>query len=116
MGKIKELSEDHSGQEIWIRGRAHNIRAKGNCAFIVLRQNVYTIQLSAFYGETNSKMMLKYIKGISNESIIEAYAKVKIADRPIESCTCKNLELDIIKIHVVNRSAANLPLLISDAS
>lgn len=113
--KIKELTEEHAGQEIWIRGRTHNVRAKGNCAFIVLRQNVYNIQLAAFLGETNSKMMMKYMKGISNESIIEAYAKVKKADRPIESCTCKNIELDILKIHVVNRSAQNLPLILADA-
>lgn len=60
--------------------------------------------------------MLKYIKGISSESIIEAYARVKVADRAIESCTCQDLELEIVKIYVVNRSAAVLPLLIADAS
>lgn len=59
--------------------------------------------------------MLKYIKGITNESIIEAYARIKVADRAIESCTCQDLELDIIKIYTVNRSAAVLPLLIADA-
>jgi aspartyl-tRNA synthetase len=60
--------------------------------------------------------MLKYIKGITNESVIEVAGTVKAVDRPIDSCSAKDVEIEIKKIYVVNRSTERLPLLISDAS
>ncbi len=60
--------------------------------------------------------MLKYIQGITNESIIEIFGKVKVADRPIETCTVTDLELELLKVYAINRSTDKLPLLLADAS
>ena len=43
--KVENVHEQ-LGQEIWLRGRVANVRAKGNAAFLVLRDGVYhTVQV-----------------------------------------------------------------------
>ena len=59
--------------------------------------------------------MLKYISGISLESVVDVYAKVVRPDVEILSCTQK-VELHVQRVHVVSRSAAVLPFTIEDAS
>jgi len=59
--------------------------------------------------------MLKYLSGISLESVVDVYAKVVKPEVEILSCTQK-VELHVQRVHVVSRSAAVLPFTIEDAS
>jgi aspartyl-tRNA synthetase len=59
--------------------------------------------------------MIKYMAGVPNESIVDLAGRVKIPEKPIESCS-QQVELEILKFFVVNRADARLPLQISDAS
>jgi lysyl-tRNA synthetase class II len=62
---VENLNETLEGQDVWIRGRLHNSRIKGKSCFVVIRHQVYTVQACEFVGETFSKEMLEFIKGVS---------------------------------------------------
>ena len=112
---IGSISEVDVGKVVLIRARVHNIRAKGTVAFIVLRDSFHTIQAVAFPGEFISKKMIKFIGGISKESIIDLTAEVTIPEQEILSCS-KKQELKIRKVFIVSRSSDILPFQIEDAS
>ena len=59
--------------------------------------------------------MLKYMGNIPPESIVDLTGKVVKPQKPIESCS-QQVELQILKCFVVNRSTNRLPLQILDAS
>ena len=59
--------------------------------------------------------MIKYLQGIPPESIVDITGKVVKPEKPIESCS-QQVELQIVKFFVVNRSTSRLPLQIADAS
>ena len=60
--------------------------------------------------------MVNFAGKIPNESIIEVKAKVAKAPQPVESCTQKLVELQVLEIWAINRSAPVLPFQIKDAS
>ncbi|CAD6198248.1 unnamed protein product [Caenorhabditis auriculariae] len=113
---VKGVSGDLAGQKVWLRGRVHNIRAKGKTCFIVLRQGIYTIQVSLFVTEKISKQMIKFVAGISKESIIDVEGSVEKVENPVDSCTQKDVELLASQVFVVSASDPRLPLQIEDAS
>jgi hypothetical protein len=113
--EIKDLNDNLKDQEVLVRARIHNIRAKGNSCFVVLREGFVTVQAVAFKGDNMPKEMIKYMGGVSNESVVDLMGIVKIPEKPIEGCS-QQVELEITKFFVVNRADARLPLQISDAS
>jgi aspartyl-tRNA synthetase len=112
---IKDVDETNEGKEVLVRGRVHNIRAKGNSAFLVLRESFATLQAVAFKSETTPKEMIKYLGNVAVESIVDVLGKVVKPQNPIESCS-QQVELQILKLFVVNRAINRLPLQIVDAS
>lgn len=52
---IKNIDQTLEGQEVLVRARIHNIRAKGNSAFIVLRESFATLQAVAFKSQNTPK-------------------------------------------------------------
>lgn len=113
---VKNLDAKLEDVTVWLRGRLHTSRAKGKQCFIVIRQQSSTVQGIASVNEKISKQMVKFIAGITKESIIDVQAIVKMAPIKIESCTQQNIELIIEQIFVVSASKAMLPLQIEDAS
>jgi lysyl-tRNA synthetase class II len=112
--QIQTLTEDQKGFKVWIRARVHASRTVGKGSFLILRQNVHSIQSVVFQGGDVSKAMIKYVSGISLESVVDVLAEISVPDTPILSTTVKNLELQICEIHVVSR-AQELPYLVEDA-
>ena len=55
--EVKDLEASMAGQDVRIRCRVHNSRAKGKMCFIVGRQGYATVQAVLFVGETISKGM-----------------------------------------------------------
>jgi aspartyl-tRNA synthetase len=111
---IAEINEDLAGQTVWIRARLATSRAVGKGIFILLRQQVNTVQGVLWQGKEVSKAMVKYGAGISLESVIDVRAEVIKAETPVQSATIKAYELSIKEIHVVSR-AQDLPFLVEDA-
>lgn len=111
---IKDLKAASAGSKIWVRARVAQSRPVGKGVFIVLRQNLHSIQAVLFQGEHVSKQMIKYASAISLESIVDIQAEVTIPQVPIQSTTNKEVELVLTEIHVVSRSE-ELPFQVEDA-
>eukprot|EP00970_Alexandrium_tamarense_P019200 scaffold13731_cov207-Alexandrium_tamarense.AAC.3 len=106
------------GSKVWLRGRVNSIRAKGGSCFLVLRQNSFdTIQACYFKDKENpeqSAKMLKYLKSLTTESMIDLEGEVSTAE--VRSCSIQDAELVITRIHSVSNADAMLPFLVEDAA
>jgi lysyl-tRNA synthetase class II len=111
---IGELKESMVGQKIWIRARLATSRAVGKGVFVLLRQQLNTVQGVVWQSENVPKAMIKYASAISLESVIDVCADVVKEETPIQSATVKHLELRINEIHVISR-AQDLPFQVEDA-
>lgn len=117
--KVEDLGTKHTaGDSVWLRGRLHSIRVKGGSCFLVLRQDSFhTVQATFFKDKENpesSKKMINYLKSLTVESIIDIEGILVEAD--VRSCSIKNVELQIGRIHSVTKAAPVLPFLVEDAS
>ncbi|CAD8150445.1 unnamed protein product [Paramecium octaurelia] len=113
--KVCQINESTIGQTILVRARIHNSRIKGKIAFLVLRENWYTIQAVLTKGEKISSQMIKYTGAITLESIVDIEAVVLQPNFQIKYCT-QQVELHIQTIRVISRSIPKLPFQIEEAS
>ena len=122
---IAELEDESSavakeGDTIWVRGRLSSIRVKGGSCFLVIRQDAScSLQACYFKDKENpdlSKDMIKYLKTLTVESIVDLEGVVVNANSPIKSCSVSHLELQIQRIHSVSKAEAVLPFLVEDAA
>ena len=114
--KINELNESFKDKIIILRARLQASRCKGKSAFLVFREGFYNIQGVMFAGETISPQMIKFAGAIPIESIVEVEGTIKVPQKPIESCTQQNVELEIQKIYCVVDSIPMLPFQLEDAN
>ncbi|CAF3567227.1 unnamed protein product [Rotaria sordida] len=112
---VRDINEKSAKQTIWIRGRLHTSRGKGKQCFLVIRHQSATIQAVVCVSENVSKPMVKFATTITKESVIDVEGEVTLAPTPIESCTQKDVELQVKKMFVVSPAEPRLPLLIEDA-
>lgn len=105
-------------ETIWLRGRVHNVRVKGNACFMILRaNNSATIQVAYFKDRENpllSKNIIKFVENLTVESIVDVCGKIVPAT--VHSCTQKDVEINLSKIFVVSRAPSVLPFRIEDAA
>lgn len=114
--RVDEINAGLKGQKVLIRARVHTVRGKGKSAFLVLRQRQATIQAIMFADDqTVSRQMVKYASTITRESIVDVEGVVACPENPIESCSQKDVELQVTYIRVVSR-AAPLPFELVDAA
>jgi aspartyl-tRNA synthetase len=115
--KISELTGSEVGSEFRVRGRLQSTRVTGKRAFLVLRQQFYTIQCIMSKGENSiSSHIIKFAKGISAESIVEIVGTLTLSAEPIKSCSQSDVEIQIKELWCVNRSANVLPFQMEDAT
>lgn len=85
---VRTLTSALDKQEVLIRGRVHTVRAKGKSAFLVVREGGATVQVVFFVDETLvSKQMVKYISGLSKESIVDVWGVVSVPPEALTSTT-----------------------------
>lgn len=115
---VRDLENAQPGDTVWLRGRLNSIRAKGGSCFLVLRQDSFHTVQAAFFKDKenpeNSQKMMKYLKTLNVESIIDLEGTLVEAD--VKSCSIKNLEIKLNRIHCVSKAAAHLPFLVEDAA
>ncbi|CAH6421366.1 Aspartyl-tRNA synthetase [uncultured virus] len=110
---IRNLNNSLLDKQIWIEGRIHNIRSKGNLCFIILRyQNILLQSLAKkkIIGDS-----FKDLCKLSQESIIMLGGTLKSSPFEIKTATYNNFELDIAEWKLVS-AAQSLPFLIDDAN
>jgi aspartyl-tRNA synthetase len=107
-----------TGDTVWLRGRLQSIRVKGGSCFLVLRQDAFHTVQACFFKDKEqperSQKMIKYLKTLTEESIIDVEGTLVEAD--VRSCSVNNFELAIQRIHSVSPAAAQLPFLVEDAA
>ena len=105
--KIPSLP-DSLNKEIWLRGRVHKTRVKGSIAFLVLRQQLHTIQCCVLKENFPDKLLFKFIEGLPAESVVDIYGKV-CSTSSATSCTVSNLEIQVLQVKLISRSQETLP-------
>jgi len=117
--KVKDLEiKFQVGDKLWLRGRLQSVRPTGRSCFIVLRQDSFdTVQACYFKDKEDpegSQKMIKYLKSLTEESIVDVEGTLVEAD--VKSCSVKTMELSINRIHTVSKADAMLPFLVEDAA
>lgn len=114
--KVSQLNDSFVGKEVLLRARLQTSRGTGKVVFVILRQQVHTLQGVASVDETTiSKQMVKYITGLPKECVVDVVGTITKASEKIESCSFQNIEIQITKFFVVSMSDPRLPVLIEDA-
>lgn len=111
--KLSEV-EEHIDENVLVRCRVQDIKGKGKCCFLVLRQGYCTIQGTLFQSESIPKGMIKFTSKITKESIVDITANVSTVPQPITCASIQNLELHVNTIHVVS-NAGEIPFQLEDA-
>ncbi|KAH8061812.1 hypothetical protein JL722_3766 [Aureococcus anophagefferens] len=113
---VSAVTYEAVGTTVLVRARLHTVRAKGNLAFLVLRQGCFTVQAVAAAGGDAGvpKAMIAFVGKIPSESIVDVEAVVAAAD--VASCSQSDVELAVKSVFVVSKSLPDLPFQIVDAS
>lgn len=116
--KVKDISNMEPGSKVCLRGRLNSIRVKGGSCFLVLRQDSFeTVQALFFKNKDDpegSKQMIKYLKSLTVESMIDIEGTLVEAN--VKSCSVQNMEINLSRVHCVSKAAAMLPFLVEDAA
>lgn len=114
---LTELEKIPSESMVWVRGRLHSARVKGGSCFLVLRQDSFDTVQACYFKDKNepeeSQKMIRYIKSLTVESVIDLQGTVVPAN--VKSCSVQTLELKVHRIHTVSKAAAELPFQVIDA-
>ena len=109
---VGSLVPSMAGQHVWLRARAQTVRKQGSkLAFIVLRENLETVQIVVAV----SAEMAKFAGGLSKESVVDVYGLVGSPPEPLRACTRSDVEIAVERIYCISRSEA-LPLQLEDLS
>ncbi|KAK3244061.1 hypothetical protein CYMTET_46314, partial [Cymbomonas tetramitiformis] len=107
--RVEDIDENSVGKTVLLRGRVHNVRGKGKSAFLVIRQSTATVQVVFFVDDvTVSKGMVKYVSGLTKESIVDIEGVINMPSEAISGCT-QQVEMSAVKIHAISKSLAVLP-------
>lgn len=117
--KVEDLGVKHqAGDSVWVRGRLQSIRVKGGSCFLVLRQDSFNTVQAVFFKDKErpefSQKMIKYLKTLTQESIIDLEGTLVESD--VRSCSVQTVEIKISRIHSVAKANAILPFLVEDAA
>ncbi|KAB2619164.1 aspartate--tRNA ligase [Pyrus ussuriensis x Pyrus communis] len=114
--EVGSLTNALENRSVLIRGRAQTIRAVGkNMAFVVVRERGFTVQcVATVQPDTVSRQMVKYIAGLSRESIIDIEGVVSVPSVEIKGTT-QQVEVQVRKLYCVSKAAV-LPINIEDAA
>lgn len=116
--EVGSISPEMKDQVVLIRGRVQTIRPVGKkIAFVVVRERGFTVQcVLTVKPELVSPQMVKYATSLSKESIVDVEGVVTIPEKPITGSTQQQVEVQISKLHCVNRAVPTLPINIEDAA
>lgn len=114
--RVGDLGTSVIDKKVWARGRLHTSRAKGKQCFFLLRQQQSTVQCLLAVSESTSKAFVKFVAGITKESVIDVEGIVRSVPQKIEGATQQDVELHVTQVWVISAAEPRLPLQIEDAS
>ncbi|GMN39774.1 hypothetical protein TIFTF001_008998 [Ficus carica] len=115
--EVGALSEALKDQRVLVRGRAQTIRSVSkNMAFVVVRERGYTVQcVVTATPDVVSRPMVKYVSGLSRESIVDVEGIVSVPKDAIKGAT-QQVEIQVRKLYCVNKALPSLPINVEDAA
>ncbi|KAJ9614243.1 aspartate--tRNA ligase dps1 [Cladophialophora chaetospira] len=108
---LREISPNVVGKEIWFQARVHIVRRmSAKLAFIIFRDQTTTVQgvLSVQDGGVTENMV-RWAEHLRTGTIVIVKAKAKQPENTVKSTSAHNVEVDILKLHVVTARTAPLP-------
>ena len=112
---IENLTPKLQNQKVLIRGFMQVSRSVGKGVFVKVRSTMYTVQGVCFQSNSISPAMIKYIAGLPVESIVDVEGTVTVPEQPVDSCTQKMVELQILTFRCVTKSIQAMPFQMEDA-
>ena len=117
---LKNISDDCLDKEIHTYGRVHKIRSIGKRCFLILRDQIWSIQCTFNRGDSdNERKQYKDICKIPPESFIKVKGTISRLPENIakvQSTYYKNFEMKISSIEMISRSVENLPFTLEDVN
>ncbi|XP_062108994.1 aspartate--tRNA ligase 2, cytoplasmic [Humulus lupulus] len=115
--EVGALNEALKDQHVLVRGRAQTIRSVSkNMAFVVVRERGFTVQcVITAIPDVVSRQMVKFVSGLSRESIVDVEGIVSVPKDPIKGAT-QQVEVQVRKLYCVNRALPTLPIIVEDAA
>lgn len=111
---MNKLIENNVNKNIFLRGRIHKSRRQNKkLCFVILRDNLQTIQCVLFQSEDLTRDLIDKISSLQDESIVELEGIVKKVDSPINSTTVKDFELSVLSYKIISESNM-VPIRIED--
>ncbi|OKL60696.1 Aspartate--tRNA ligase, cytoplasmic [Talaromyces atroroseus] len=113
-----QLGDEHYEKEVTVVARVDNTRSQSaKLGFLTLRQKGKKLQtvVAAPQEGPVSRQMVKWVTGLSVNSIVQVTGVAKKPDVPIASATLTLLELHIRKIYIISEAAEQIPLQVKDA-
>ena len=103
--RIARLSSGDAGRQIVFKARVHHARAMSkHILFLVLRQNIGTIQGVLTEGETVSQNMMLWAESIHHESVVWVEGVLQIPQNQqneVKSSSVRDVEVKIEKVRFI---------------
>ncbi|KAJ4895754.1 Class II aminoacyl-tRNA and biotin synthetases superfamily protein [Raphanus sativus] len=112
---VSALEEEMAGSEVLIKGRVYTSRPQSSKVFVILRQSGGSTVQSVAKQPNVSANMIKYIKQLSCESVVEVIGDVVVPTNPVKG-TSQEVEIEVRKVYCISRALARLPLRVEDAA
>ncbi|GAB2233351.1 hypothetical protein Droror1_Dr00002573 [Drosera rotundifolia] len=114
---VRNQNEELKDCVVLVRGWVHVIRAVSKkMVFVVLRDQCCTVQCAVSVGgDRVSREMVRFVSGLSRESVVDVEGVVTAVDGTIRGASQK-VEIVVHKIYCISRALPTLPFNIEDAS
>ncbi|XP_023524153.1 aspartate--tRNA ligase 2, cytoplasmic-like [Cucurbita pepo subsp. pepo] len=115
--QVGSLTGELKDKYVLLRGRVQTIRAVAKkMAFLVVREKGFTVQcVVSEQPELVSRQMVKYVVGLSRESIVDVEGVVSVPNVAIKGAT-QQVEIQVRKVYCISKAMPSLPINIEDAA
>ncbi|KGN60145.1 aspartate--tRNA ligase 2, cytoplasmic [Cucumis sativus] len=115
--QVGSLTPELKDKYVILRGRVQTIRAVGKkMAFLVVREKGFTVQcVLSEQPELVSRQMVKYVDGLSRESIVDVEGVVSVPNVAIKGAS-QQVEIQVRKVYCISKAMPTLPINIEDAA
>ncbi|KAA0038775.1 hypothetical protein IC582_007161 [Cucumis melo] len=115
--QVGSLTPELKDKYVILRGRIQTIRAVGKkMAFLVVREKGFTVQcVLSEQPELVSRQMVKYVDGLSRESIVDVEGVVSVPNVAIKGAS-QQVEIQVRKVYCISKAMPTLPINIEDAA
>ncbi|XP_038899520.1 aspartate--tRNA ligase 2, cytoplasmic [Benincasa hispida] len=115
--QVGALTAELKDKYVILRGRIQTIRAVGKkMSFLVVREKGFTVQcVVSEQPELVSRQMVKYVDGLSRESIVDVEGVVSLPNVAIKGAT-QQVEIQVRKVYCISKAMPTLPINLEDAA